>query len=129
MGWAAIIYLASISSVDMEQYESAVIDGANRWRQTWHITLPGIRATIAIMLILAVGNIMNAGFDQIFNMYNPTVYDVSDILDTYIYRRAFSTGSDFGQSTAVTLFKAVINFSLLFGANFVAKLIGEEGIY
>jgi putative aldouronate transport system permease protein len=129
MGWSAIIYLASITSVDPQLYESAVLDGATRWKQTWHITLPGIRSAIAIMLILAIGNIMNAGFDQIFNMYNPAVYEVADILDTYIYRRAFMTGSDFGQSTAVTLFKAVINFSLLFGADRAAKLIGEEGIY
>jgi putative aldouronate transport system permease protein len=129
MGWSAIIYLASITAVEPELYESAVLDGANRWKQTWHVTLPGIRATIAIMLILAVGNIMNAGFDQIFNMYNPPVYETADILDTYIYRRAFMTGSDFGQSTAVTLFKAVINFLLLLGADRVAKFLGEEGIY
>ena len=129
MGWSAIIYLASIAAINQELYESAILDGATRWKQTWHISLPSIRPTIAIMLILAVGNIMNAGFEQVFVMYNPTVYEVSDILDTYIYRRAFSTGSNFGQSTAVTLFKSVINFTLLFGANFVAKKMGESGIY
>jgi len=129
MGWGAIIFLASITSINQELYESAVLDGASRWKQTWYITLPCIRPTIAIMLILAVGNTMNAGFDQIFVLYNPSVYEVSDILDTYIYRRAFSTGSNFGQSTAITLFKAVINFALLFAANAGAKLMGEEGIY
>lgn len=129
MGWSAIIFLASITSINQELYESAVLDGASRWKQTWYITLPCLRPTIAIMLILAVGNTMNAGFNQIFVIYNPTVYEVSDILDTYIYRRAFSTGSNFGQSTAITLFKAVINFGLLFGANSVVKLMGEEGIY
>lgn len=129
MGWSAIIYLASITSINQELYESAILDGASKWKQTWHISLPSIRPTIAIMLILAVGNIMNAGFDQVFVMYNPSVYSVADILDTYIYRRAFSTGSNFGQSTAITLFKSVINFTLLFGANFVAKKLGESGIY
>jgi len=129
MGWSAIIYLAAIASVDMELYETSVLDGANRWQQTWHVTLPGIRATIAIMLILAAGNIMNAGFDQVFNMYNPMVYEVSDILDTFIYRRAFTAKSDFGQSAAVTLFKAIINLSLLLGADRAAKSIGEVGIF
>ena len=81
------------------------------------------------MFILALGNTMNAGFDQIFNMYNPSVYSVADILDTYTYRRAFQSGSDFSAATAVTLFKAVINFGLLMITNWGARLIGEEGLF
>ncbi|MCL2059230.1 MAG: ABC transporter permease subunit [Oscillospiraceae bacterium] len=128
-GWVAIIYLASITSINYELYEAAVIDGANRFKQTIYVTWPGIRSTVAIMFILAIGNTMNAGFDQIFNLYNPVVYDVADIMETYIYRRAFSTGSDFGAATAVTLFRAVINFTLLLLANFVVRFIGEEGLF
>jgi putative aldouronate transport system permease protein len=128
-GWVAIIYLAGITSINHELYEAAVIDGASRFRQTLHVTWPGIRSTVAIMLILAVGNTMNAGFDQIFNLYNSVVYSVADIMETYIYRRAFSTGSDFGAATAVTLFRAVINFSLLLMANWIVRFIGEEGLF
>jgi len=127
-GWTSIIYLAAISSINVELYEAATIDGAGQFSQTLHITWPGIRSTVAIMFILAVGNVMNAGFDQIFNMYNPSVYDVSDIIDTYIYRRTFQLGSDFGTSTAVGLFKSVINMILLLSANLAVKRIGEEGI-
>ena len=127
-GWTSIIYLAAISSINPELYESAIIDGAGRFKQTLHITWPGIRSTAAILLILAVGNIMNAGFDQIFNMYNVSVYNVADIIDTYIFRRTFQLGSDFGTSTAVGLFKSVINAILLFGANYIVKLFGEESL-
>lgn len=127
-GWTSIIYLAAISSINPEIYEAAIIDGASRFQQLIHITWPGIRSTAAIMFILAVGNVMNAGFDQIFNMYNASVYDVADIIDTYIYRRTFQLGSDFGTSTAVGLFKSVINLALLLAANLSVKRIGEEGI-
>ena len=128
-GWVAIIYLASITSINNELYEAAVIDGANRFKQTLYVTWPGIRSTVAIMFILAIGNTMNAGFDQIFNMYNAAVYSVADIMETYIYRRAFSTGSDFGAATAVTLFRAIINFTLLISANWIIRIFGEEGLF
>lgn len=128
-GWTSIIYLASISGVSPELYEAAMIDGANRLQRMVHVTLPCIRSTIVVMLLLAVGNTMNAGFDQIFNMYNPTVQPVADILDTYIYRVTFQTSGDFGFSTAVGLFKSVINFALLFLFDRIAKLLGEDGIF
>jgi putative aldouronate transport system permease protein len=127
-GWTSIIYLAAIASISPELYESATIDGAGRFKQMLHITWPGMRGTAAILLILAVGNIMNAGFDQIFNMYNVSVYSVSDIIDTYIFRRTFQLGSDFGTSTAIGLFKSVINAFLLFGANSIVKLFQEESL-
>ena len=128
-GYLSIIYLASITCINPEQYESAYMDGANRLQKMWYITLPGIKSTIIILLILAVGNAMNGGFDQIFNMYNPAVYNVGDIIDTYIYRTTFMEGGDFGFSTAVGLFKSIINFLLLLIADRIAKAVGEQGIF
>ena len=94
-GWSAIIYIAAIAGIDTEQYEAATIDGAGRFQKMIYITLPSIKATIVVMFILAVGGIMNAGFDQIFNLSNAAVRDVSDILDTYIYRITFQSSADF----------------------------------
>ena len=128
-GWTSIIYLASMSAVSPELYEAATIDGANRLQRIRYVTLPCIRPTIVVMLLMAVGNTMNAGFDQIFNMYNPAVRSVSEILDTYIYRITFQTSGDFGFSTAVGLFKSVINFILLFAFDRLAKRMGEEGLF
>ncbi|MEG1891316.1 MAG: ABC transporter permease subunit [Clostridia bacterium] len=128
-GWTSIIYLAAMSSISPELYEAAMIDGANKFQRMLHITLPCIRSTIVVMLLLAVGNTMNAGFDQIFNMYNPTVLSVADILDTYIYRITFQISGDFGFSTAVGLFKSIVNFTLLFLFDRVAKLLGETGLF
>ena len=89
MGWDSIIYIAAIASIDPGLYEAAEVDGASRLQRIWHITLPGIRSTIAIMLILAVGQVMtNGSFDQIFNLYSPSVYAVGDTLDTYIFRES-----------------------------------------
>lgn len=128
-GWTSIIYLAAITSISMDLYEAAIIDGANRFQKMIHVTLPCIRSVIIIMLLLAVGSTMNAGFDQIFNMYNPAVEKVADILDTYIYRITFQTSGDFGFSTAVGLFKSVINFGLLLGFDKLAKRFGESGLF
>ena len=93
-----------------------------------YITWPGMRSTVAILFILAVGNIVNPRFDQIFNMYNVSVYNVADVIDTYIFRRTFQLGSDFGTSTAVGLFKSAINAFLLFGANYIVRFFGEESL-
>ncbi|CAI6040400.1 ABC transporter permease [Cohnella sp. JJ-181] len=128
VGWSAIIYLAAIAGINPELYEAARVDGAGRWQQLRAITWPSIRGTAAILLILAVGNAMNGGFDQIFNLYNPGVYATGDIIDTYVYRAAFSDGSSFGVTTAVGLFKAVLNFALLYGANYMVKRLGGEGL-
>lgn len=128
-GWTAIIYLASIASISPDLYEAAYMDGANRFQRMIYITWPGIRSAVVLMLLLSVGNTMNAGFDQIFNMYNPAVLPVSDILDTYIYRITFQTSGDFGFSTAVGLFKALINFALLVMFDRLAKAVGERGIF
>jgi putative aldouronate transport system permease protein len=130
VGWSAIIYLAAIAGINPELYEAAAIDGANRFQQLKAITWPVLRVTAAILLILAVGGIMNGGFDQIFNLYNPAVYQRSDILDTFVYRSAFTDATGFGFSTTVGLLKSVINCLLLFFANFVVKhVLKEEGLY
>ena len=121
VGWGTIIYLATIASIDEEQYEAAIVDGANRWQRIWRITVPFLLPVIGIMLILQIANLMDAGFDQIFNMYNPTVYNVSDIVDTYIYRKTFKYGESFSASTAFGLFKSVISAVLLITANRTVK--------
>ncbi len=127
-GWGSIIYLATISSIDPTLYEAATIDGANRWKACWHITWPSIRPTVVIMLIMQCGTILNAGFDQIFNLYNEITIPVADIFDTYIYRYAFQKGQNFSFTVATGLFKSVCNFALLLTANALAKLCGEDGL-
>jgi putative aldouronate transport system permease protein len=128
-GWGTIIYLAAITGVNTELYEAAIVDGAKRLDLLKYITLPAIISVIGVMLILQISSMMNAGFDQIFNMYNAAVYDKADIIDTYIYRRTFVTGADFASSTAIGLFKSVINFALLISANFIVKKSTGKGIY
>ena len=128
-GWSAIIYLAAISGIDMEQYESAIIDGSTRFQRMIYITIPGIRETIIVLFILAVGGIMNAGFDQIFNLGNVAVQGKIDILDWYIYRITFQGNTDFGFSTAISLMKAVINFTFLLAANQISRLITKTGLF
>lgn len=128
-GWGTIIYLAAISGINSELYEAAIVDGAKRFQLTRYITWPAIVSVIGVMLVLALSNIMNAGFDQIFNMYNAAVYDKVDIIDTYIYRRTFVTGLDFASSTAIGLFKSVINFIMLYAGNIIVRKATGKGIY
>lgn len=129
MGWSAIIYMAAIAGIDTTLYEAAKVDGATRLKQIWHVTLPGILSTIVIMFILQVGGMMNAGFDQVFNLRNSAVKDISQILDTYVYDITFLSTPNYGFSTAVGLFKSVINFFLLFLANAVTKKISGQGMF
>lgn len=129
-GWSSIIYLAAISGIDPIIYEAATVDGANRWHKVRYITWPELQTTVVILLILQVGGSMNAGFDQIFNLYNPVVYEMADIIDTYIYRITFQQGSaNYGFTTSLGLFKSVCNFFLIIIANKAAKLIGNQGLY
>lgn len=127
-GWNTIIYLAAITGIDQQLYEAATVDGASRFQRLWHITLPCIRSIIVIILITRIGSLMQAGFEQIFVLYNPGVYGVSDIIDTYVYRMGLQEGK-FELAAAVGLFKSVINFALLVMANRLARMAGEEGIY
>lgn len=129
MGWGTIIFLAAMAGINPSLYEAARVDGANRWHCIRHITLPSIMPTIMVLLILKIGQVMNlGGFDQILNTYNSGVYEVADILDTFVYRRTFVQGASFSSSAAVGLFKSVINFTLLFAANKGAKKMGQGGI-
>ena len=127
-GWGTVIYISAISSVNPELYEAATVDGCGRYRKMWFITIPCILPIIIVMFILQVGNIMNAGFDQVFNLYNPAIYSVSDILDTYAYRIGIGQGL-VERGAALGLFKTVINFVLLLTANFIVKKINGVGIY
>lgn len=127
VGWGSVIYLAALSGLDPEQYEASTIDGASRFRQLLHITLPGIAPTIVIMLILRTGGILDAGFDQVFNLQNAAVMSTSDILDTHIYYAGIRD-MRFGYTSAVGLFKSVIGLMMVIGTNFIAKKMGEDGI-
>lgn len=131
VGWDSIIYLAAITSVDPGLYEAAEVDGANRLQRIRHITLPGIKGTIAIMLILAVGQMMtNGSFDQIFNLYSSPVYKVADTLDTYIFRESFITGGlNYGYTTAIGMFKSIIGIIMITISNKIVTALGENGLY
>ena len=131
VGWDSIIYLAAITSIDPGLYEAAEVDGAGRLQRIWHITLPGIKGTIAIMLILAIGQVVtNGSFDQIFNLYSSPVYQVGDTLDTYIFRESFITGGlNYGYSTAIGMFKSVIGVIMITVSNKIVTAIGENGLY
>nr|WP_305115510.1 ABC transporter permease subunit [uncultured Acetatifactor sp.] len=127
-GYNSVVYLAALTGIDPGLYEAANIDGANRFRQIWHITVPALLPTVVLMTALNLGNILNAGFDQIFNLYNPIVYETADIIDTYVYRigmveRQYSIGA------AVGLLKSVISFMLILGANKCAKKATGSGIF
>lgn len=127
-GWSAIIYLAAISGIDQDQYEAAEIDGASRLQRMTRITLPNIMPTVVVMFILSMGNVMSAGFDQIFNLSNAAVRDTAEILDMYIYRVTFQSAPDFSFSMAVSLFRSVINMLLLLITDRGAKMMGGEGL-
>ncbi|WP_426454897.1 ABC transporter permease [Paenibacillus sp. S-38] len=127
-GWGTIIFLAALAGVDPQLYEAARMDGANRLRQLWHITLPAIRSTIIILLILRLGHFLDTGFEQIFLMLNAMNREVGEVFDTYVYSVGISQGQ-YSFSTAVGLFKSVIGLILVVVSNHLAKKFGEEGIY
>jgi len=128
VGWGTIIYLAALSSVNPELYEAAILDGANRLQQTIHVTLPAIVNVIVIMLIFAVGGIVNDDFDQIFNLYTPAVYSVGDVLGTYVYRVGLE-GMQYSYSTAIGLFKNIIAFGLIMLTNYVSGKFSDYGLW
>lgn len=127
-GWGAIIYLAALLGINDELYQAATVDGAGRLKQIWHITLPGIRSTIIILLLLRIGNVLEAGFEQVLVMYNPLVYSVGDIIDTYVYRVGLGQ-MKFGLSTAAGLFQSIVGCLLLIVANWFARRMGEDGLF
>lgn len=127
-GYNSVIYLAALLSIDPGLYEAGSIDGASRFKQILHITIPSLMPTIVLMVALNLGNILNAGFDQIFNLYNPIVYETGDIIDTYVYRIGMVEGQ-YSIGAAVGLFKSVISFVLILGANKLAKITTGSGIF
>ena len=127
-GYGTIIFLAALAGVDQEMYEAARVDGAGRWRLMWHITLPAIRGTVIMMLILRVGGLLNTGYEQIFLMRNDLNMEFADVFDTYIYTRGIVNGQ-YSFSTAAGLFKSIVGMILVLGSEKVAKLCGESGVY
>ena len=128
MGWGTILYFAAISGIDPQLYEAASIDEAGRWKQALNVTLPSIIPTIVVVFIMNCGNILNAGFDQIFMLYSSHVYDVADIIDTYVYRMDIIK-NDYSFSTAAGMFKSVVALILILIVNKVAKKTGNEGLF
>ncbi|MEF3354071.1 ABC transporter permease subunit [Paenibacillus sp. GYB006] len=128
IGWGSIIYLAAMSSIDPTLYDAARIDGAGRWKQTLHITIPGIMPTIVILLILNIGSILAVGSEKIILLYNPLTYETADVISTYVYRKGI-LGADFGYSAAVGLFNSVISFILLVVANTISKRVSEHRLW
>lgn len=128
MGYNAIIYLAAISGIDQEQYEAAEVDGANRVQRIIHITLPAIRPTICILLILAIGGILNTGFEQQLLMQNDSILNYSDVLDTYAYRYGMKNGM-YSYGTAVGLFKSIVSFILVLSANSITKKLNDSALF
>ena len=120
VGWGTILYLAALTTIDDNLYEAARIDGANRWGQTWHITLPGIRPTMVTLLILNIGTFMAVGFEKILLLYNPLTYPTADVISTYLYRMGFQS-NNFSYAAAIGLFEAVIGLTLVLSANSISR--------
>ena len=128
IGYGSIVYLAAITSIDQEQYEAARVDGANKLQQIIHITLPALSEIIAIMLILQIGKMFDDNFDQIFNLYSPSVYEVSDVFETYVYRNGIQQ-SKFSYSAAVGLVKSVLALAMIVFSNKASKKLGAQGLF
>ncbi len=127
-GYGTIVYLAAITGIDPGLYEAATIDGANRWKKAWHITLPGMRMVIVLLSVLSLGQLLNAGFDQVFNLYSPQVYESGDILDTFVYRIGL-LDAQYGVATAVGFFKSIVSFVLIAGSYFFAYRFAKYRIF
>ena len=128
MRWGTILYLSAITGINMELFEAAKIDGANKLQQIWHVTLPGIRSTIVVLLILNIGQMMNISFDRPYILGNTLVQDYCDVLSTFVYRTGI-TNAKFDRATAIGLFQSVVGLIMISGANFVTKKLGEDGIW
>lgn len=124
VGWGSIVYLAALTGIDMELYEAARIDGAGRWKQTIHITIPGILPTIIIMFIMRMGNVMSVGYEKVMLLYNEGIYEKADVISTYVYRYGIEQ-QQYSFSAAVGLFNSIINFLLVVLANGVSRKVSE----
>jgi putative aldouronate transport system permease protein len=127
-GWSAIIFMATLSTVDPSLYEASVVDGANRIQKIWHINLPALKSTVLILFILRLGSVLDTGFEHIYLLQNSLNLRVSDVFDTYIFRVGIRTGQ-FSYSTAIGMFKSIAGLVLVLGADRLAKKAGEEGVY
>lgn len=128
LGYGSIIYLAALSGVNQDLYEAAKIDGAGRWKQTLHVTLPSISSTIVIMFIMKMGTMLSVGSEKVLLLYSPAIYQTADVISTYVYRNGFET-YDYGFSTAVGLFNSVVNTVFLVSANFLCKKYTETSLF
>lgn len=128
IGWGSIIYLAALTGIDTEQYEAARIDGASRWKQMRHITLPGMTPTIVIMLILNLGTILNVGFEKIILLYNPSTYETADVISSYVYRVGLQD-FNYSFSAAVGLFNSVINFAMVIFSNWISRKVNDTSLW
>lgn len=128
VGFGSILYLATLSGINQELYEAAIIDGANRWKQAWHVTLPGITPTITIMLIMRIGSLLSANSDKILLLYNSLIYEVSDVIGTFTYRKGLIE-QDYGYSAAVGLFNSIIGMILLTISNGISRKIGDTSLF
>lgn len=128
LGWNSIIYIAALGGINAELYEAAKIDGANRFKQTIHVTIPGIMGTIMIMLIMRIGQVLSVGYEKVLLLYNPTIYDSADVISTYIYRKGL-VELNWSFSSAVGLFNSVVNFVFLIAANTLSKKTTEVGLW
>jgi putative aldouronate transport system permease protein len=127
-GFGTVVYLAAITGIDPSLYESAIIDGAGRWKQIRHITIPGMKMVIVLLMVLSLGNVLNGGFDQVFNLYGPQVYQSGDILDTFVYRLGLVEGQ-YGPSAAVGLFKSAVSFVFISVSYYIAYRFYDYRIF
>ena len=124
----SIIFISALATIDQELYEAAVIDGANRWKQTLYITLPGIASTIVVLLILRLGQIMNVGYEKVILMYSPATYETADVIASYVYRVGIKD-ANYSYSTAINFFNSIINFIVIFVANQISRKVGETSLW
>lgn len=128
LGWNSIIYISALSGIDQQLYEAASIDGAGRWKQLLHITIPGIMGTIMTLLVMRIGRMLTIGYDKILLLYNPSIYETADVISTYVYRRGLLDG-DYSYSAAVGMFNSVFNFIFLMSANVLSKKATGSGLW
>lgn len=128
VGWSSIIYIAALTDIDPTLYEAAAIDGAGRFKRMWHVSLPGIRPVMTILLIMQLGQMMSVGFEKIVLLYNPMIYETADVISTFVYRKGLQE-MNYSYSAAVGVFNSVINMALLFAANFTSQKLSGQGLW
>jgi putative aldouronate transport system permease protein len=128
LGWNSILFMSALTSINPELFEAATIDGAGRFKQIWHISLPGILPTIAILLVLRIGGMMSVGFEKVILLYNPVIYETADVISSFVFRKGI-IDADFGYATAVGLFNSVVNFTLVIVANKASAVLTETSLW